>query len=339
MFACSNKLKEVVHIADYQYIKVSKSNIKILRVMHNLHTNFSKILANVKDLLKAKIDNFGNFYSYSNKPKMSDSEIVALAITAEMLSISSEKHLIEKLKSDYKQQFPNLITRPRYNVRRRKLQEFINELNDIICNKIAKPKQALIVDSAPLEIAQSVRGKRSKVCKDNPEVLPHAGYCASQKKYYYGFKIQLFANEQGLPISWGLQSANTHDIYGLDMFEDVCNDLNIKDIELIGDKGYLSKARQLSLFESLKVKLITPFRKNMDLRKCLWTDEHSQKRKRIETMFSQLIDQFNLRKHYAKKLDGLMARISSKITAFAMCQYFNFINNKPLNEIKYSILN
>lgn len=61
-------------------------------------------------------------------------------------------------------------------------------------------------------------------------------------------------------------------------------------------------------------------------------------RKRVETLFSQMVDQFMLCRNYAKQQVGLFARIISKISATTILQYINFINNKPLEQIKHALL-
>lgn len=64
-----------------------------------------------------------------------------------------------------------------------------------------------------------------------------------------------------------------------------------------------------------------------------------KKRKRIETLFSQLCDQFMIRRNYAKPFQGLKTRILSKITALTTIQYINkFIFDRNINNIKTSII-
>ena len=46
-------------------------------------------------------------------------------------------------------------------------------------------------------------------------------------------------------------------------------------------------------------------------------------RKRIETLFSQLCDQFMIRRNYAKSFQGFKTRILAKITALTLVQYIN----------------
>ena len=60
-------------------------------------------------------------------------------------------------------------------------------------------------------------------------------------------------------------------------------------------------------------------------------------RKCIETLFSQLCDQFMLKRNYAKTDSGIALRILSKITADNMLQLINYLDNRPLNHLKYAL--
>ena len=62
-------------------------------------------------------------------------------------------------------------------------------------------------------------------------------------------------------------------------------------------------------------------------------------RKKIKTHFSQLCDQFLIRRNYAKSFEGFKTRISAKLTALTLAQYINkFIFNRPINNIKIQII-
>jgi hypothetical protein len=61
-------------------------------------------------------------------------------------------------------------------------------------------------------------------------------------------------------------------------------------------------------------------------------------RKRIETSFSQLCDQFMIRRNYAKSFTGFASRVLAKVTALSVLQYFNkFYSGKPINNLKYAL--
>jgi hypothetical protein len=303
--------------------------------MHNLHSNYVVFLELCKSLLLEYLDTDGNVGFYPNRPQMADIEVIALAIVAEFMSIPSENWLFAKLKSDYKQQFPNLISRPRFNIRRRRLVSFVNQVCLAIATKTRTTDSALIIDSIPVPVCANPRISRSKACRDDAQVQPARGYHASHKQYYYGFKLQLIITQQGVPMAGSLYPANIHDVHALHEI----TQLQLADCELIADKGYLSSSYQLSLFEQMKIRLITPLRSNMKQAATSWNSGFRYKRKRIETLFSQLVDQFNLRSNYAKSLDGLLARIVTKLAGVALAQLINFQKNRPLNHLKYALVN
>jgi len=69
----------------------------------------------------------------------------------------------------------------------------------------------------------------------------------------------------------------------------------------------------------------------------LYPPVYKKVRKRIETLFSQLCDQFMLKRNYAKTLIGLSVRILTKVTSVTLLQYINLKNGKPINNLKYAL--
>jgi hypothetical protein len=62
-------------------------------------------------------------------------------------------------------------------------------------------------------------------------------------------------------------------------------------------------------------------------------------RKRIETLFFQLCDQFLIRRNYVKTFEGFKTRILAKIKALTLVQYINkFIFDRPINNIKNQLI-
>ena len=108
------------------------------------------------------------------------------------------------------------------------------------------------------------------------------------------------------------------------------------DCSIYGDKGYIGADVQLDLFETAHIKLECPYRHNQKDRKPTFVPL-AKARKRIETLFSQLTDQFLVIRNYAKITNGLFARIIGKISALTILQYVNFINNRPIGRIKYAL--
>ena len=208
----------------------------------------------------------------------------------------------------------------------------IEKVRISLLENIIPKENIFIIDSIPLEVCKIIRFKRSKICKENYETSPDKGYCSAQKSYFYGYKLLGISTYNGVFSSIDITKASIHDIHYLkDVKEQFSN------AYLLGDKAYLSKEVQIDLFTSAHISLNVSLRKNQDnfkkqpflLRKA---------RKRIETMFSQLCDQFMIRRNYAKSFDGFRTRILSKITAMTILQFINkFFNLKPLSNIKYAL--
>jgi len=57
-------------------------------------------------------------------------------------------------------------------------------------------------------------------------------------------------------------------------------------------------------------------------------------RKRIETLFFQLNDQFMIRRNYAKSFTGFASRILAKITALTTIQSINPCEENHINNLK-----
>lgn len=75
-------------MTECQYFVLSK----IKYIMHNIKTNFDIFHKICKKMFNSDLDNHGNFKFYSNKPKMSDIEIISLSVTMEALGIDSENY-------------------------------------------------------------------------------------------------------------------------------------------------------------------------------------------------------------------------------------------------------
>jgi hypothetical protein len=91
------------------------------------------------------------------------------------------------------------------------------------------------------------------------------------------------------------------------------------------------------LFETANIKLETLMRMNQIGYKNSLI--YRKSRKRIDTLFSQLCDQFMIRRNHAKPFQGFKIRILAKITALTLIQFINkFILERPINNIKTQII-
>jgi hypothetical protein len=249
--------------------------------------------------------------------------------TAEYMGIDSECQLFRVIECS---DISKLIERSVYNRRRRKLFGFIEEIRKLLASFFNEFEDHYIVDSMPLEVCKTARASRSTICKDKDYCFPDKGFCASQKMYYYGYKLHGVFSINGVFQSIDISPASVHDIKYL-------NDLKyeISNCTLLGDMEYLSASVQLNLFESAEIKLQTPMRKKQTgYIKQPYVFRMSCKR--IETLYSQLCDQFMIRRNYAKTFSGFRTRILSKTSSLTMIQYLNkFVFDRPINNLKVNL--
>ena len=294
--------------------------------MSNIVKNYLRVLEVISSL-NCELD----FKSgIGRKQKMSDLEVIALSLTAEFMSIDSENSLFKQLLPG---EIPNLIERSQFNKRRKKLFLFSEEIRTKLARKFLEFEDYFVVDSMPLEICKFSRHNRIKICKDDFETAPSKGFCASQNNWFFGYKLHGVCSVSGVFHSIDITKAEVHDVHFLKNIKQ-----QMSDCVLLGDRGYLSESIQLDLFQTVKVKLETPKRANQkDYKPQPYIFRKS--RKRIETLFSQLCDQFMIRRNYAKSFEGFKTRILAKITSLTLVQYINkFIFDRPINNIKIQII-
>lgn len=293
--------------------------------MSNLEENYKLIF---KEL--SKISDAENFYFKPIKPNLSDLELISLTILAEFKSIDSEHQLFREIKG---WEIETKIERSVYNRRKRKLFPYIEKLRIKMAEKFNEFENYFVIDSMPLEVCKMARSSRSKICKEVDYAIPNKGFCASQNLHFYGYKLHAICTINGVFQSFDLSPASVHDIHYL---QDIKTQLS--DCVILGDKGYLSLTIQLDLFNEVNIELETPKRKNQKDYKPQFY-QFKKYRKRIETLFSQLCDQFMIRRNYAKSFEGFKTRILAKITTLTTIQYLNkFVFNRNINNLKINLV-
>lgn len=195
--------------------------------MSNLDVSYNKILG-----LLHELEPQDNFLNQIRIPKLSDKQLIALALAAESSSIDSERHLFKQLPANV----AGKIDRSVFNRRRRQLLFKIEHFRQRMVSVLAPSENYYFVDSMPLEICKFGRAKRLRICREADGAGPDYGYCAVHKSYYFGYKLHAVCTPNGTIKTFDISSASTHDIHYL-------NDLKtqLDHCVLVGDKGYLSR--------------------------------------------------------------------------------------------------
>ena len=259
------------------------------------------------------------------KALLSDSEIITIAMCGEIIGIDSEKAWFNFVKRNLRHLFPQMCDRTRFNRTRRNLQQVMN----LIFTEIATylKDEFLIADSFPLEVCKF---GRAHFCKSFKYDGATYGYCASKKQTYFGYKVHALTTIDGAVMIFEITPANIDDRKGLrDMISDFTDFYSI-----FGDKGYVDKNLEMELKQRGQ-RLLALQRDNS---KRNWSEEERKfilkYRKRIETVFSQLTEQFNAGRVLAKSFRGLSVRLLNKILAFNLCLFINKIYKLDFSMVK-----
>ncbi len=135
-----------------------------------------------------------------------DSELITIAIVSECRGWDRETHLIAEWQP-YQSLFPRLPERSRYNRRRRNLMHAINQIRSMIVHGLDIAQDAYgLIDGLPLPVMEfHLAPQRSRDWDAHDATF---GYCASKKKTYFGYRLNLVTTSGGLILDFELTSAN-----------------------------------------------------------------------------------------------------------------------------------
>lgn len=173
-----------------------------------------------------------------------------------------------------------------------------------------------LLDSTPVPCGQSREtAKRS-------DLAGHAGYgyCASHSRYFWGLRLYLISTPEGMPVIWGLANAKTGERDAAEGLLDGSRDLLADGQVILADKGFAGKDFEAFITADLKAHLIRPDRKDERPR----FGDFGGTRQWIESVFDTLKGQLGLERHGSRTLDGLMARIGSKLLALGAGIWHNW---------------
>ena len=188
-------------------------------------------------------------------PKLSDAELLTLAVIQALLGFTSEARFIRHAHAHLRPWFPYLPERPGYNKRLRHAGQLFQHVIAHLARQCPSWTDDLwLVDSTPVECGRS----RETVKRSDLAGWATYGYCASHSRYFWGLRLHLITTPSGLPVAYALTSAKTDESdTALDMI--AFGNLDTVGATLIADKGY----RRVSFEQQLNEAGITLIRPNL----------------------------------------------------------------------------
>lgn len=152
------------------------------------------------------------------------------------------------------------------------------------------------------------------------------GYCASHSLFFWGVRLYLVSTPEGMPVIWGLADPK---LGGREVTEALLrHDRHLPhDRQMIlADKGFAGREFERFVTEDLGAHLIRPDRR--DERPSF--GRFGGIRQWIESVFDTLKGQLGLEQHGARTLEGLYARVASKLLALSAGIWHNWKTGDPL---------
>ena len=256
-------------------------------------------------------------------PKLSDAELLTLAVLQALLGYTSEARFIRYAHTHLTGLFPYLPKRPGYNKRLRAAATTMRHVTAALARRcVSYTDDIWLVDSTPVECG------RSRETAKRSDLVGWAtyGYSASHSRWFWGLRLHLIATPSGLPIAFALTPAN-HDE------RQVASDMIAADPNLtrpgqilIADKGYRS-ARFETELAGAGITLIRPAikgEKPRPLQRFL-----RPFRQITESVNQTLKAQLDLERHGARKPQGVAARICQRLLALTAAIWHNETTNQP----------
>ncbi len=255
---------------------------------------------------------------YKALKRLSDSEIIALALLQQLRGVESERSFLRDAERFFSHLFPGVmgLYPSSFNRRVRKLRRFLEPLRREVLPELVGEPETLIVDSTLLEVLHPRQVGQSQGFKG-------AAWVRWGSFSVYGVKLHLLCATNRVPLSYELTAANiaevklTKELLAETGFEQEKDPVR----RLFGDLAYRSEALEEALAES-GILLVTE------------RSRQGGKRQQVEIALASLKREFRLGETLATTLVGLATRIAAKITAYTYGFYINRVLGRPQGHIK-----
>jgi hypothetical protein len=254
-------------------------------------------------------------------PKLSDAELVCLAVAQVLLGCGSERRWLRFAGRRLGHLFPYLPTPSAYNKRLRRAGPLVAlAIQDVAAHAPSWHDQLRLVDSTPVPCAASRETvKRSALAG-------HAGYgyCKSHHRFFWGFRLYVLAAPDGLPVVWCLATPKLGEREVVAALLDHERSRLRPGLVILADKGFAGRDFE-QLVTRYGASLLRPDRADEPRRH----GSLGRWRQWIESTFDTLKDQLSLERHGGRTLPGVVVRVAQRLLALAAAIWWNWEIGAP----------
>lgn len=192
------------------------------------------------------------------------------------------------------------------------LSLFFYSLSDVIKN--LSTDSIYIIDSFPVAVCHNIRIPNCKILKYN---RIYHGKCVSKREYFYGFKIQVLINKQGVPVDYFILAGSLADIDGLKSMN-----LHLPEgSKVYADSAYTDYTYEDEMLEIENIQLMVDRKSNSKRKDFPWIKYiKTQMRKKVEVTFSE-IERMLPNHIHAVTTKGFILKVMLFIFTFTFSKY------------------
>lgn len=261
------------------------------------------------------------------QPRLSDAELVTLAVMQALLGYASESRWIRYARAHLGHLFRYLPGQPGYNRRLRAAAGLITTLIRLLAADTSLwADDVWVVDSTPVECGRS----RETARRSDLAGWAEYGYCASHSRYFWGLRLHLIATLGGLPVGFALTGAKADERQTLlsILAADPALAAARPGQTLIADRHYYGAGFEAAL-AARHLHLLRPTRKGERER----PGAHLFKplRQTIESINQTFKAQLDLERHGGHTPAGVLVRILQRILALTAVIWHNDHTGAPVH--------
>jgi hypothetical protein len=248
------------------------------------------------------------------KPRLSDSELVCLAVAQVLLGCHCEHRWLRFCYSRLGHLFPYLPNQPGYNKRLRGARWLLGQVMAHLAGQTpSSADRWRLLDATPVPCATS----RATVTRSALRGWADYGWCPSHSRWYWGLKLYLLCTPDGSPVAW---CAANPKLGEREVAMALLDRGSLQPHQvIICDKGLAGAAVDAHV-ANLGALLVRPDRKDEPTR----FGSLRPVRQWVESIIDTLKGQLGLEQHGGRTPAGVHARIGQRLLALAAVIWFNW---------------